>query len=145
MPRWLTVLLISLLLIAVLVGFMASRPSASGSQGKVRYVGFVPTAFTSPFHVAIAEGAKALATKKGWKIAVQAPASEGDFAAHVTIVQQIIQTGVDAISVNPMNVDAMTSGVKAANIAKIPLFMHNFITPLADTSIQVTSYIGYDQ
>ncbi len=119
--------------------------ATTAAPGKAHYVGFVPPAFTSPFHVAMADGAKDLAGKKGWKIDVQAPASEGDFAGQVTIVQQLLQKGVEAISVNPINVDAMTTGVKAANAAHVPFFFHNFITPLSDTSINVASYIGYDQ
>src|SRR5688572_7517303 len=101
-------------------------------DAETHYVGFVPPAFTSPFHVAMADGAKALAEEKGWTIDVQAPASEGDFAGQVTIVQQLIEKGVEAISINPINVDAMTTGVKAANEAGVPVFMHNFITPLSD-------------
>jgi ABC-type sugar transport system substrate-binding protein len=143
MSRKIGLLVICLVLVAVAVATTGIQPSVA--QDKARYVGFVPPAFTSPFHVAMADGAKALAEKKGWKIDVQAPASEGDFAGQVTIVQQLIQKGVEAISVNPINVDAMTTGVKAANTAKVPLFMHNFITPLSDPAIQVTSYIGYDQ
>jgi ribose transport system substrate-binding protein len=133
-------------IIVIVVGVIATRGTPPTTlPSNTYYVGFVPPAFTSPFHVAVADGVKALAEKKGWKIDVQAPASESDFAGQVTIVQQLIQKGVQAISVNPINVDAMTTGVKAANAAKVPLFMHNFITPLSDPSIKVTSYIGYDQ
>jgi ribose transport system substrate-binding protein len=134
--------------LAVLVGVLAVLVGAitvAAQDQKQVYVGFVPPAFTSPFHVAMADGAKALAEQKGWKIDVQAPASEGDFAGQVTIVQQLIEKGVQAISVNPINVDAMTTGVKAANAAGVPLFMHNFITPLSDPDAKVTAYIGYDQ
>jgi ABC-type sugar transport system substrate-binding protein len=143
MSRKLSVIVVCLVVIAV--AFASSGIQSTAAQGKSHYVGFVPPAFTSPFHVAMADGAKALALKKGWKIDVQAPASEGDFAGQVTIVQQLIQKGVEAISVNPINVDAMTTGVKAANAAKVPFFFHNFITPLSDPSIAVASYVGYDQ
>src|SRR5262249_42278149 len=58
--------------------------AASGSTGGQVYVGFVPPALTSPFHVAMADGATKRANELGWKLDVQAPASEGDFAAFVT-------------------------------------------------------------
>lgn len=138
------------------LGFMLASLAASAAIGigvfapvaaqtEQHHVAFVPPAFTSPFHVAMADGAREEATAKGWRIDIQAPASEDDFAGQLTIVQQLLQTGVEAISVNPINVDAMTTGVKAANDANVPLFFHNFITPLADKSIKVASYVGYDQ
>ena len=40
--------------------------------------GFVPPALTSPFHVAMVDGATARSKELGWKLDVQAPASEGD-------------------------------------------------------------------
>jgi ABC-type sugar transport system substrate-binding protein len=130
---------------AMLFGSLILGGSILAQDTETHYVGFVPPAFTSPFHVAMADGAKALAEEKGWTIDVQAPASEGDFAGQVTIVQQLIEKGVEAISINPINVDAMTTGVKAANEAGIPVFMHNFITPLSDPDAKVTAYVGYDQ
>ena len=131
-----------LFIIAAVIFFIAT---SFASRRGTRYVGFVPPAFTSPFHVTIADAARTLAAAKGWSIDVQAPASEGDFAGQVTIVQQLIVKGVQAISINPINVDAMTAGVKAANEAGIPVFMHNLITPLTDPTAKVTAYIGYDQ
>ncbi len=117
--------------------------AATMAMGKSHYVAFLPPAFTSPFHVAMADGAKARAAELGWKIDVQAPASEGDFAGQVTLVQQLLEKGVEAVSANPIQVEAMITGVKAANAKNVPFFMHNFITPI--TEGKVASYIGYDQ
>ena len=133
------------LVLAGIVIVLTGTQTSNAAQEKAHYVGFVPPAFTDPFHVEMADSVRDLAAQKGWKIDVYAPASESDFAGQVTIVQQLIQKGVEAISVNPVNIDAMTPGVKAANAAKVPFFFHNFITPPSDSSIQVASYIGYDQ
>src|ERR671932_637113 len=51
----------------------AAATTPSGSTGGQMYVGFVPPALTSPFHVAMADGATAKAKELGWKIDVQAP------------------------------------------------------------------------
>jgi len=91
----------------------------------------------------MADGAKDEAGKLGWTIDVKAQESEGDFAGQVTVVEDLLDKGVEAISVAPIQVEAMVAGVKAANAKKIPIFMHNFITPLSEGD--VTSYIGYDQ
>lgn len=106
-------------------------------------VGFVPPALTSPFHVSMVDGAKAEAEKFGWTMDVQAPASEGDFQAFVTTVQQLLEKGVQAISINPIGTDSAITAVKAANEKGIPILAHNFITPFSEGN--VVSYIGYDQ
>lgn len=121
----------------------ATATTASGTSGGQVYVGFVPPALTSPFHVAMADGASAEAKTLGWKLDVQAPASEGDFAAFVTTVQQLLEKGVQAISINPIGTDSAVTAVKAANDKKIPILAHNFITPFSEGT--VASYIGYDQ
>ena len=107
------------------------------------YVGFVPPALTSPFHVAMVDGATATADELGWKIDVQAPASEGDFQAFVTTVQQLLEKGVQGISINPIGTDSAVTAVKAANEKGVPIIAHNFITPFSEGD--VLSYIGYDQ
>ncbi len=122
---------------------MASTMSGTMAAGKSHYVGWVPPALTSPFHVKMRDGALKAAADLGWKLEVQSPASESDFAGQVTLVQQLIQKGVEAVSINPIQVEAMITGVKAANAANIPVFMHNFITPLSQGN--VTEYVGYDQ
>lgn len=106
-------------------------------------VGFVPPALTSPFHVAMVDGATARAEELGWSIDVQAPASEGDFQAFVTTVQQLLEKGVDALSINPIGTDSAITAVQAANEKGVPILAHNFITPFSEGTIE--TYIGYDQ
>ncbi len=120
----------------------ATQAAAAPASGTV-YAGFVPPALTSPFHVAMADGATQKAKDLGWKIDVQAPASEGDFAAFVTTVQQLLEKGVQVLSINPIGTDSAVTAVKAANDKKVPILAHNFITPFSEGN--VTAYIGYDQ
>ena len=89
------------------------------------------------------KGAQDEAAKLGWTIDVQAPASESDYASFVTIVQQLLEKGVDAISINPIGTDSAVTAVKAANDKNVPILAHNFITPFSEG--KVNSYIGYDQ
>ncbi|MEP7284231.1 MAG: sugar ABC transporter substrate-binding protein [Chloroflexota bacterium] len=149
--------LLALCSLLVLMAFAASKaqPSqaaqatlpatmaATAAMGKTRKVSFVPPAFTSPFHVAMADGAQSEADKLGWAISIQAVASEGDIAGQVTLVKKELDKGIDAISVNPITIEPMIEGVKAANAKNIPIFLHNFITPISDG--KVAAYIGYDQ
>ena len=62
-------------LLAVLLLTLASVPAVA--QEDTHYVAFVPPALTSPFHVAMVEGATARAEELGWTLEVQAPASKG--------------------------------------------------------------------
>jgi ABC-type sugar transport system substrate-binding protein len=119
--------------------------STTHAQTKTHKVGFVPPALTSPFHVAMVEGAQARADELGWELVVQAPASEGDFQAFVTTVEQLLETGVEAISINPIGTDSAITAVQAANERGIPILAHNFITPFDDPDVEVAAYIGYDQ
>ncbi len=89
------------------------------------------------------DGATDQTGKMGWKLDVQAPASEGDFAAFVTTVQQLLEKGVKVMSINPIGTDSAVTAVKAANEKNVPILAHNFITPFSEG--KVTSYIGYDQ
>ncbi len=130
-------MLIVLLILAVL------SVQTLWAQGEARYVGFVPPALTSPFHVAMVEGATARAAELGWRLEVQAPASEGDFAAFVTTVEQLLELGVEAISINPIGTDSAITAVRSANERGVPILAHNFITPFAEG--EVATYIGYDQ
>src|SRR5258708_15302624 len=123
-----------------------SAPASTGqgnSQNDSYHVAIVPPGMTSPFHVSIAEGAKAEGAKLGWKVEVQATASESDTEGQVILVQQLLEMGTQAVSINSIQSDAIVPAVKAANAKHVPIFIHNSLTPLSDGA--VTAYIGYDQ
>lgn len=102
-------------------------------------------AFTSPFHVAIRDGASDFAKGLGWNVETPAPVKEGDFAEQANTLEQLIQKKVSAISVNPINPAALTGSIKKANTANIPVFVHNGLTPLEDKNARVVEYVGYNQ
>jgi ribose transport system substrate-binding protein len=106
-------------------------------------VAVVPPAFTSPFHVAIKDGATSEAGKLGWQVDVVAVESEDDFAGQVALVEQEIQKGVAAIAVNPIDAKAIVTAVRKANQSGVPVFMQNTITPVDQGRVE--EYIGYDQ
>jgi len=143
--------LIVLILVLATLGLIISRstPPAitsavpTGPQQSFHRVAIVPPGMTSPFHVSIAEGARAQGAKLGWKVEVQATASESDTEGQVILVQQLLEMGTEAVSINSLQSEAIVPAVKAANAKNVPIFIHNSLTPLADGI--VTAYIGYDQ
>jgi len=141
-------LVVALILTSVaLVSCAVGPSSATKTAGDVGTPGIrvaiVPPGFTSPFHVAIKDGAITEASKRGWEIDVVAAEREGDFAGQVAVVEQEVRKGVDAIAINPIDAKAIVTAVRAANEADIPVFMHNLITPVDKG--EVVEYIGYDQ
>jgi ribose transport system substrate-binding protein len=136
---------LSFILVVVLVLGLLGASFVQAQDDTTHKVGFVPPALTSPFHVAMVEGAQARAEELGWELIVQAPASEGDFQAFVTTVEQLLETGVEAISINPIGTDSAVTAVEAANERGVPIMAHNFITPFDDPALDVFTYLGYDQ
>ncbi len=120
-----------------------SAVAVTAQDEEAQTVGFVPPALTSPFLVSMSEGAADAGGEKGWTVDVQAPTAEGDFAAFVTTVEQLLEKGVDGLSINPIGTDSAVTAVKAANERGVPIIAHNFITPFSEG--EVMSYIGYDQ
>ncbi len=120
-----------------------SPQSASTGAGKVERVAIVPPGFTSPFHMALKDGAIKAAGPIGWNVDVVAAESEGDFAGQVAVVEQELQKNIAAIAINPIDSKAIVTAVREANRAHVPVFMHNLLTPVEDG--QVVEYIGYDQ
>src|SRR3954470_10105428 len=106
---------------------------------KSHYIGFVPPSFTDPVYVEMADGVRTLAAKRGWKFEVYAPVNAADVASQALIIRQFIEKGVEAISVNAIDVDTMTAGVKIANASHVPFFVHNSLTPLSDSTAQVAA------
>jgi ABC-type sugar transport system substrate-binding protein len=130
-------------IVALLAGCTGTATSATGiSSGRIR-VAVVPPGFGSPFHIAIKDGATIEAQKLGWQVDVVAAEQEGDFSGQVAVVEQELEKGVAAITINPIDATAIVTAVKKANQHNTPVFMHNTITPV-DQGI-VREYIGYDQ
>lgn len=129
--------------IGAALAITASGAAVTAQDEESKTVGFVPPALTSPFHVSMSDGAKAAGEALGWTVDVQAPTAEGDFAAFVTTVEQLLEKGVDGLSINPIGTDSAVTAVKAANEKGVPIIAHNFITPFSEG--EVLSYIGYDQ
>jgi ABC-type sugar transport system substrate-binding protein len=137
------IILASVILVSCTCGPNYTTKTAGGAGTSSIRVAIVPPGFTSPFHVAIKDGAVAEASKRGWEIDVVAAEREGDFAGQVAVVEQEVRKGVDAIAINPIDAKAIVTAVRAANEADIPVFMHNLITPVDKG--EVVEYIGYDQ
>jgi len=134
---------LALVLAAFFLVHCGTATATSTFGGKGLRIAVVPPAFTSPFHVAVKDGAEKAAQQLGWQVDAVAAQKEDDFAGQVAVVEEEIQKGVAAIGINPIDSQAIVHAVKEANDARIPVFMQNLITPLDQGA--VIEYIGYDQ
>ncbi len=116
--------------------------SAKPAGGDVSIVVISP-ALTSVFHQELVKGADEASKARGWQYSHLEPDKETNSADQVAKVQDSIQGGVKAISICSVNDEALVQAVKKANDAKVPIFVHNSITPVPGGTVE--AYIGYDE
>jgi ribose transport system substrate-binding protein len=118
--------------------------TATPPSGGAKTIAIISPAKTSEFHQQLPLGAEEEAKKIGWNdIIDQAPGAEDNYTAQVALVKTVLQRKPDAVSVCGINPDALNNIVKLCNDAKVPVYVHNQITPVKEGT--VVSYIGYDE
>lgn len=120
----------------------ASRTDAEVTEGGGE-LAIIPPGMVSPFYTGIISGAKPTAEKLGYKCTILAPEKESDFAGQVKIVEDMVTKGVKGIALCSINAEAISTAVKKANEANIPVVIFNSLVDLP--SGDVTAYVGYDQ
>lgn len=143
-------LLFSILSVLMLIAAGCSQSSESSGGNKKDDKGdfvlaFTSPALTSPAYAYMLAGTKEILDKEGEgiELTVQSPSSEADAGAQVSIVENFIQLGVDAIAISATNNDAIAPVVVKANEKDIPVFAFNTPVPWPDG--KATTDIGYDQ
>lgn len=121
----------------------ARTGSPAQAAGSGVSVVIISPALTSVFHQELVKGAEEAANERGWKYSHLEPDKETNSADQVAKVQDSIQRGVQAISICSVNDEALVQAVKKANDAKVPIFVHNSITPVPGGVVE--AYIGYDE
>jgi ribose transport system substrate-binding protein len=130
-------------------GTAGAAPSADAAAPPKKddkfVLAFTSPALTSPAYAYMLAGTKELLDKEGQgiELKVQSPASEADAGAQVSIVENFISLGVNAIAICAMDNNAIAPAVVKANTAKIPVFAFNTPVPWPDG--KVATDIGYDQ
>lgn len=116
----------------------AGKPAVGTKQ-----IAILSPAKTSEFHRELPNGAIDAAQQLGWPAPIdKAPQKEDDYTGQVALAQDILQQHPDALSVCGINPQALDTIVAKANEAKVPIFVHNQITPVKG---DVIAYIGYDE
>lgn len=93
--------------------------ASSGGGGGGKTLGMTLSTLNNPFFVEVRDGAQAEAKKLGADLNVAD--AQNDASSQANQVQNFLTQQVDAIIVNPVDSDAITPSVKAANNQKVPV------------------------
>jgi len=100
-------------------------------------IGMVQIDLKHPFHIGEVEGAKECARRNGFEIVVTS--GDGDVTKQVEAFDNLVESGVDAISVNCIDVTAFTNSFAKAAEKGIPVVvMHSHADGTAGT-------VGFDE
>lgn len=93
--------------------------ASSGGGGGGKTLGMTLSTLNNPFFVQVRDGAQAEAKKLGADLNVAD--AQNDASSQANQVQNLLTQQVGAIIVNPVDSDAITPSVKAANNQKVPV------------------------
>ena len=136
---------LAILLAAVLVLSVACTAFAEGEvkANKEYTIAFsLKTVTNDAFQQAIADAVEAAAVEAGCKFQLVTAGSETGVATQVTQIEDLVNAGVDALVVNPMDANAVIPALQKAQEKNIPVV-------LVDSSIEANedlyiTYIGTD-
>ena len=126
----------SRLIIAAALGWGLASSSALAANTPPK-IGLVQIDLSNPFHLGEVDGAKEAARRAGFELIVTS--GEGDVSKQIQAVENLINSGVDAISVNFIDAKAFGPTMKKAQDAGIPVIcLHSKIEGCAGT-------LGFDE
>ena len=115
-----SVAMIATMAMGVFGGCSSSNNSSSSNQkADSKKIGMVVSTLNNPFFVTLKEGAEAKAKELGYELLVVD--SQNDSSKELSNVQDLLQKGVSALILNPVDSDAAESSVSQANSEKIPV------------------------
>lgn len=127
MKQWVKGFLFAIVGVLFLVGCSTDAPGSSnttssenqGTEDATLKVGFSISTLNNPFFVTLNEGAEAEAAKHG--IEITTVDAQNDPSKQANDIEDLIQQGVQVLLINPADSEAITSSIKAANDAGIPV------------------------
>jgi ribose transport system substrate-binding protein len=138
----------SFALILTIAGLSSAACNRGGTGGSSKpRVAFVLKTLNSPFFNDMQRGAQSAADRLGVELVVQAAEREVDVERQMQIVENIIQSGVQAICLTPSGSKEVVPAVVKANRANIPVvIVDTRLDPAAADAAgaKAVSFIGSD-
>ena len=141
MKKRLAIILALLLAVSAVMAGCGSKPddkapADSGSSGgsDKTVIGFIPMTLNNEYFITMVNGAKQKASELGVELNVQAGDQHASAAEQLTIVENMITSGVDAICIVPSSSEGLAAALKKCKDANIPVI--NLDTKLDDSVLK---------
>jgi ribose transport system substrate-binding protein len=128
-----------------LAGCSAPAPNPK-APAKPR-VAFVLKTLNNPFFIDMQKGAQEAATRLGVDLVVQAAEREVDVDKQMQIIENLIQTGVQALCITPSGSKEVVPAIAKANAARIPVVIVDTRVDVAaatEAGIRLDGFVGSD-
>ena len=136
----------ALLLAVVAFSVSCNRETASTTTGKPT-VALVLKTLNHPFFVDMRRGAQEAADRLGVTLQVQAAEREIDVEKQMQIVENLIQTGIQALCITPSGSREIVSALVKARDAKVPIVVVDTrvdAKAAADAGVRTETFVGSD-
>ena len=110
--------IVAMAMMIVGCGGSDKKDAVKGNDKKIT-VGFSVSTQNNPFFVSLAKGVEAKAKELG--VTVKVVDAQNDPAKQANDIADLLQQNISVLLVNPVDSDAISTSVKAANKAKIPV------------------------
>lgn len=110
--------IVAMAMMIVGCGGSDKKDAAKGNDKKIT-VGFSVSTQNNPFFVSLAKGVEAKAKELG--VTVKVVDAQNDPAKQANDITDLLQQNISVLLVNPVDSDAISTSVKAANKANIPV------------------------
>ena len=136
-----------LLVIALALTIACNRgPATNGGTSKPT-VALVLKTLNHPFFVDMRRGAQEAADRLGVTLQVQAAEREIDVEKQMQIVENMIQTGIQALAITPSGSREIVSALVKARDAKVPIIVVDTrldAKAAADAGVRTETFVGSD-
>ncbi|MDP8243067.1 MAG: sugar ABC transporter substrate-binding protein [Candidatus Hinthialibacter antarcticus] len=144
MKQWTFAVIIGLCVVCALVG--CNRQT--GPVGTKEYrIGFVMKTLNNPFFIRMEEGAKQAADELNIELVVQAADREIDVERQMQIIENMIETKIDALCITPSGSREVVTAIAKANAANIPVLIVDTKVDeqtAKDMNVSYLTFIGSD-
>jgi ribose transport system substrate-binding protein len=139
---------IALALTAAVLSASCNRGATTGNAGTSKpTVALVLKTLNHPFFVDMRRGAQEAADRLGVTLQVQAAEREIDVEKQMQIVENMIQTGIQALCITPSGSREIVSALVKAKDAKVPIIVVDTrvdAKAAADAGVRTETFVGSD-
>jgi ribose transport system substrate-binding protein len=137
----------TLIVVAVAFSLSCNREAPNTTTSAKPTVAFVLKTLNHPFFVDMRRGAQEAADRLGVTLQVQAAEREIDVEKQMQIVENLIQTGIQALCITPSGSREIVSALVKAKDAKVPIVVVDTrvdAKAAADAGVRTETFVGSD-